>query len=75
MKFYFESCYLESAEYGKIVSEINTNYQKYRGRTLAVHMSYDWNGTPYWYYFENHGFNKYNFYDKKNVTEEGYKNE
>lgn len=69
--FLFKTYYLEPNEYGKIVSEINTNYEKYRNKPFAIHMSYDWNGEPYWYYFENHGFYNYNIYDKKSKVERG----
>ncbi len=48
----FAACYLNSAEYAKIVSEINTNYDKYKGKRLAVHYSV-YNDTYYSYYFEN----------------------
>ena len=64
MKFYFETCFLEKSEYAKIVSEINTNYKKYRGQRLSIHISHGLDNHTYWYYFENFGFNHYNIYAK-----------
>ena len=46
----------------KICREINTNYSKYEGKTYAVHISYGIDNKPYWYYFENHGYDNYNIY-------------
>lgn len=54
--------YLNPSEYAKIVSEINTNYSKYKGKWFSIHFSYSFEGTPYWYYFENRGFDDYNIY-------------
>lgn len=67
MEYRFETFYLNAAEYSKIVSEINTNYEKYRGKRIAIHMSYGIDNRAYWYYFENHGFNRYNIYMKVEV--------
>lgn len=53
---------LDRAEYAKICREINTNYSKYEGKTYAVHISYGIDNKPYWYYFENHGYDNYNIY-------------
>lgn len=64
---YFETLYLPKAEYAKIVSEINTNYGKYEGKMFAIHTSYGIDNRAYHYYFENHGFDKYNIYMKTPV--------
>lgn len=60
---------LPAAEYAKIYSEINTNYGKYKGKKVSVHKSYGIDNEPYWYYFENHGFNKYNIYMRVQADE------
>lgn len=62
MNYLFSTFYLNSAEYAKICSEINSNYAKYKGKPFAVHASYGMNNKAYLYYFENHGYNKYNIY-------------
>ena len=64
MEYMFDTLYLKPAEYAKIYSEINTNYFKYIGHLNCIHRSYDDEGNPCRYYFENHGFNKYNVYAK-----------
>lgn len=46
----------------KIRSEINTNYGKYAGKKLAVHISYGLDGRAYKYYFENYGFDEINIF-------------
>ncbi|MBQ7563246.1 MAG: hypothetical protein IJT16_04575 [Lachnospiraceae bacterium] len=51
-------------ELEKIRSEINTNYEKYRGKRLAIHASYGLNGEAYLYYFENYGFDQINIYKR-----------
>ena len=56
--------YLCSAEYAKIVSEINTNYGLYKGEREAIHLSYGIDDVPYIYYFENHGYDCYNIYNR-----------
>lgn len=56
--------YLEKSEYAKIVSEINTNYGLYEGKAKAMHLSYGVDRVPYIYYFENHGYDCYNIYNK-----------
>ncbi len=66
--YYFETLYLPKTEYAKIVSEINTNYGKYEGKPFAIHTSYGIDNMAYHYYFENHGFNKYNIYMKTPVV-------
>ncbi len=62
MGFIFETFILSKTEYAKIVSEINSNYEKYQSRPFAVHMSYGIDNRAYWYYFENHGYDNYNIY-------------
>ncbi len=54
---------LSKREYAKVCSEINTNYGKYKGKTLCRHYSIDKNGSKV-YTFENHGFNDYNIFRK-----------
>lgn len=56
---------LNPKEKFKIVHEINTNYYKYNGQEFCVHYSYGIDNRSYKYYFENHGYNNYNFYDRK----------
>ena len=67
MKFIFNTFYLSNAEYAKITSEINTNYGKYKKKRFAIHMSYGVDNCPYWYYFENLGYNNYNIYMRVRV--------
>ena len=62
MDFVYSTFVLSRAEYAKVYSEINTNYKKYEGIPFAVHASYGINNRPYWYYFENHGYDDYNIY-------------
>lgn len=62
MRNSFETFYLCPTEYAKIVSEVNTSYGKYDGKKLAIHASFGVDNRAYWYYFENHGYNKYNIY-------------
>ena len=56
VRFVYNTFILDRAEYAKICREINTNYSKYEGKTYAVHISYGIDNKPYWYYFENHGY-------------------
>lgn len=56
---------LNEKERSKIEHEINTNYNKYNGQEFCVHYSYGLNNRSYRYYFENHGFNNYNIYERK----------
>ena len=56
---------LNPREKSKIEHEINTNYAKYNGQEFCIHYSYGLNNRSYKYYFENHGFGKYNFYARK----------
>lgn len=62
VRFVYNTFILDRAEYAKICREINTNYSKYEGKTYAVHISYGIDNKPYWYYFENHGYDNYNIY-------------
>lgn len=62
MEFYYNTFILSRSEYAKIISEINTNYSRYKGLPLAIHKSYGIDNEAYWYYFENHGYNDYNIY-------------
>jgi len=64
-EFEFSTYRLNPKERAKIEHEINTTYSKYNGQEFCVHYSYSLNGKSYKYFFENHGFNKYNFYDRK----------
>ena len=62
--FLFQPCLLDLHEYGKIVSEINTNYDLYKDEAFAVHWSVGIDDNYYLYFFENHGFNDYNIVEK-----------
>ena len=62
--FCFPSCLLDSKEYAKIISEINTNYDLYRNESFAIHFSVGLDDKYYIYYFENRGFNDYNIVEK-----------
>ncbi len=62
VEFIYNTFILSSTEYAKICGEINTNYSKYKGKLYAVHSSYGIDNKPYWYYFENHGYDNYNIY-------------
>ena len=52
---------LELREYAKVVSEINTNYAKYQGKRVAIHLSYVIDNRAYAYVFQNLGFDNYVF--------------
>lgn len=65
MRYKYSTYYLSSREYSKIVSEINTNYEKYKGKRYCSHASYGFDGNAYVYYFENITYNEYNIYSKK----------
>ena len=67
--FMYETVYLPTQEYAKIVSEINSNFDKYRLQKIAIHMSYGTDGRPYWYYFEIRGYDDYNFYAVMDMEE------
>lgn len=60
--FSFEEADFDNREKEKIRSEINTNYGKYAGKIMAVHISYGLDGEAYKYYFENHGFDDINIF-------------
>ena len=62
--FKYPACILDGKEYAKIVSEINTNYEMYRGKVFSIHYSVGIDNCYYIYFFENHGFNGYNIYDR-----------
>lgn len=62
MEFVYPTFRLSIKEYAKICSEINSCYAKYAGKPMAVHMSYGIDDKPYWYYFENRGYDDYNIY-------------
>ncbi len=55
---------LGKKEYGKIVSEINTNYSKYAGKKICYHHSI-WNNSYHTYKFLNNGFDDYIFIEKR----------
>lgn len=65
--FSYEKFILPSLEYAKICSEINTNYGKYKGKTLCVHASYGINNRAYYYFFENGGYDNYNIYMRTEI--------
>ena len=60
--YIFKPFLLGAAEYAKIYGEICSNYDKYRGKALAIHASYGIDDIAYLYYFENKGFGEYNIY-------------
>ena len=62
--FRFTTFNLEKAEFAKIVSEINSNYDSFKGKEIAFHVSLGLDDRYYAYYFENHGFNDYNIFNK-----------
>lgn len=62
--FEFPSCLLNKKEYAKIISEINSNYEMYKGEQYCVHYSIGTDNRYYVYFFENHGFNDYNIMEK-----------
>ncbi len=65
--FDFPTCYLDHAEYAKIISEINTNYALYRNKPFAMHYSVGIDGCYYVYFFENHGYNDYNITERYEI--------
>ena len=67
MEFLYPTFHLEHREYAKIISEINTNYGKYKSIPFPTHVSYGIDNRPYVYWLENHGFNDYNIYMKTPV--------
>lgn len=57
--------WLDPKEYRKICSEINQiYYAQYCKKRIAAHISFGIDGRPYTYWFENHGFNDYNIYQR-----------
>ena len=65
--FEFPTYFLESEEYARIISEINSCYYKYDGKAFAVHYSTDIIYDSYKYFFENHGYNDYNIVSKQPI--------
>ena len=61
-------CILDPAEYAKIRSEINTYYNKYKGKPVAAHLSYGLDNIAYTYIFENYGFDDYNIFMKAEIN-------
>ena len=59
--------YLDRVEYAKIISEINSNYELYLGKRYAAHYSVGVDNKYYVYFFENHGFNDYSIYLRREV--------
>ena len=55
MKYKYGTYFIYPKEYAKIISEINTNYFKYKNHKIAVHISYDLDGKCCAYFFENKG--------------------
>lgn len=59
--FDYPECKLEPAEYKRVLSGINTNYEVcYKDKLKGIYYSDDAG-----YSFEIHGYDKYNIYDKK----------
>ena len=59
--FDYTELWLEPAEYKRVISGINTNYDTlYKGRTAGKYRASDAE-----YFFEIHGFDVYNIYDKE----------
>lgn len=65
--FDLKACKLDPKEKVKIEHEINSNYSKYNGQEYCVHYSYGIDNIAYRYFFENHGFSKYNIYLKRRI--------
>lgn len=56
---------LPPTEYQKVISEINNIYfTQYEGLVICVHSSFGIDGRAYSFWFENHGFNDYNIFNK-----------
>ena len=63
--FEFPTLILDKAEFGKIVSEINSLYYSvYKTDAFGAHYSVDMDNNYCFYLFENHGFNDYNIYER-----------
>ncbi len=62
--FAFPTCLLNRREYAKIISEINTNYDIYKDKEFCVHYSVGVDNSYYMYFFENHGYDNYNIFEK-----------
>ena len=63
--FQYPTIELDKTEYARVVSEINTCYSLYEGQLFCMHDSYDINDGAFTYFFENHGYNDYNFVSKQ----------
>lgn len=63
--FRFQPANIDWREREKIRHEINTNYDKYRNQLFCVHPSFGLDYNSYNYYFENHGFDNINIYDRQ----------
>ena len=61
--------YLNPKEYAKIISEKNTNFDKYSKSRFGIHYSYGIDGTPYCYYFVIFGYDNYMIYFRKDMSE------
>lgn len=63
--FNMNTFYLDPKEYSKIYSEINQIYEiQYKNKAIASHVSYGIDGIAYIYWFENHGYNDYNIFQR-----------
>lgn len=62
--FRYPGCILSNAEFAKIISEINTNYDLYKDEPYPIHYSVGVDNRYYVYFFENHGLNDYNIVEK-----------
>lgn len=63
--FKMNTFYLDSREYSKIYSEINQIYEvQYKNKAIASNVSYGIDGIAYIYWFENHGYNDYNIFQR-----------
>ena len=57
--------WLEPVEYSKIYSEINQLYYAlYENKTIAAHTSFGIDGIAYVYWFEIHGYDDYNIFNR-----------
>lgn len=51
--------YLDKKEYGKVIHELNTYYKAFENKKTV-----GWRIDPYYYAFENHGFDNYSIFAK-----------
>ena len=54
-----KTLYLNKEEYGKVIHELNTYYRVFENKKLV-----GWRIDPFYYAFENYGFNNYNIFAK-----------